>query len=588
MVLISLPTWIETKYKILWEEFKDREFTYDEAERALREKVSEKASMEGVLVLLSELRKAGWLKVFFDPEDARRRLYKLKSKEEILKESVQEVTRGDIEAILKKAADLIRTRVDYKFILVLLFLKRISDKWELEYGKAYQEALKDGFSEEEAKEEAKNAIYHDFDIPEEYLWENIRKDVNRLPEKFSQALKVLAERNPELKDILDTTDFIQFTTNRENAEILRQLVELFSERKLHNVSPDILGDAYEWILRYFAPQKAKEGEVLTPREVIWLLMEILDPKPNQSVYDPACASCGMLIIAYQYVEKKYGKKEAQKLFLYGQEANHKSLAFGRMNLYIHDIRNANLALGDTLLYPKFKEQDMVKQFDIVVANPPWNQDGYDENVIKKGDFWKKRFPYGFSPKQSADWIWIQHMLTSSKEKTGKVGVVIDNGCLFRGGKEKAIRAKVIEADLIECVILLPEKLFYNTGAPGAIIIFNKNKSQERKNKILFINASKEYGPHPDVRKLNILEKKHIEKIKDAYKEFKDIEGFARVVDIDEIKRNDFNLNVSLYAYPEEEVEEIDIKKEWEELDKVENEIVEVKKKIESYIKEIGY
>ena len=140
-----------------------------------------------------------------------------------------------------------------------------------------------------------------------------------------------------------------------------------------------------------------------------------------------------------------------------------------MNLYIHDIRNAKVAFRDTLLYPKFKEDDGLKQFDIVIANPPWNQDGYDENVIKKGEFWKQRFRYGFVPKQSADWVWIQHMLSSTQ---GKVGIVIDNGCLFRGGKERIIRSRILEEDLIECVILLPEKLFYNTGAPGAIIILN--------------------------------------------------------------------------------------------------------------------
>jgi len=362
-------------------------------------------------------------------------------------------------------------------------------------------------SEEEAREEAKSSIYHDFDLPEEFLWENIRKKPARLPERFSQALKAIAERNPELKDVFENVDFIQFASSRENADILRQLVEIFSAKPLYNVSPDILGDAYEWILHYFAPQKAKEGEVYTPREVIKLLIEILDPKPGESVYDPACGSGGMLILSYKHVEDEHGKSEAEKLFLYGQEANHKTLALAKMNLYIHDIRNAHLALGDTLLYPKFKDGESFKKFDIVIANPPWNQDGYYEEVLKKGEFWRQRFKYGFTPKQTADWAWIQHMLASAKEN-GRVGVVIDNGCLFRGGKEKAIRAGILKDDLIECVILLPEKLFYNTGAPGAILILNKEKSEERKKKVLFINASKEYEQHPELRKLNRLEDEH--------------------------------------------------------------------------------
>lgn len=559
----------------------------EDAEKILQRGDVEK--VQGVAVVLSELRKAGWIVVVPDPKDARKSIYHLKSKDDIIKSifSAETLSRSDIEGILKKAADLIRTRVDYKFILVLLFYKRISDKWELEYQHAYEQALKDGFKEKEAKQEAKNATYHDFVIPEDFLWENIRKEVSKLPEKFSEALKVLADKNQDLKDVLDNMDFIQFTTNRENAEMLRQLVELFSERKLHHVSADVLGDAYEWVLRYFAPDKAKEGEVYTPREVIQLLVEVLDPQPGQSVYDPASASNGMLIISYKHIEQMKGKKEADKLFLFGQEANHKTLAFGRMNLYIHDIKNAKLAFGDTLLYPKFKEPDGVKQFDNVIANPPWNQDGYDEVVLKKGDFWKQRFNYGFVPKQSADWAWIQHMLASSK---GKVGIVIDNGCLFRGGKERAIRMLVIDgdarlkSDLIESVILLPEKLFYNTGAPGAIIIFNKNK--KHKNGVLFINASSEYEQHPDVRKLNWLSTSNIKKLVDTYKGWKEQTGFSRMVPLDEIRKNDYNLNVSLYVYPEEKTEVIDVMKEWADLKAIEKEEIEVDKKIEGFLKEI--
>lgn len=583
----KLPTWLENKYLTLWGKLKDTTFRMEDAQEILQK--SDVDKVQGVAVVLSELRKAGWVVVESDSHDARKSIYHLKSKDDIIKSifNVETLSRSDIEGILKKAADLIRTRVDYKFILVLLFYKRISDKWELDFQHACEQAIKDGFSEKEAKQEAKNATYHDFIIPEEYLWENIRKEVTKLPEKFSEALKVLAEKNQELKDVLDNMDFIQFTTNRENAEILRQLVELFSERKFHHVSADILGDAYEWVLRYFAPDKAKEGEVYTPREVIKLLVEVLDPQPGQSVYDPASASNGMLIISYKHVEENKGKKEADKLFLFGQEANHKTLAFGRMNLYIHDIKNAKLGFGDTLLYPKFKESDGVKEFDVVIANPPWNQDGYDEFVLKKGDFWKKRFSYGFVPKQSADWAWIQHMLSSSK---GKVGIVIDNGCLFRGGKEKIIRQLILEGDvhsqgdLIESVILLPEKLFYNTGAPGAIIVLNKHK--KRKREVLFINASSEYEQHPDVRKLNWLAESHIKKMVDTYKTWKEEPGFSRAVPLEEIKKNDYNLNVSLYVYPEEEKEDIDIMKEWTELKAIEKEEIEVDKKIEGYLKEI--
>jgi type I restriction enzyme M protein len=583
-----LPAWLDKRYKILWEGFHESSFRFEDAAKTLKEKIRD--DEEQINVFLSELRKKGWIGVEFDPDDARKRVYKLKSSEEMISETLtiskSQLTRGDLESLLKGAADLIRTRVDYTFILVLLFYKRISDKWEMEFEKAYKEAITDGLKEEEAKEEAKNSIYHDFDISEELLWEKIRKDPARLPENFSKAMKALAERNPELKDVFENVDFVQFTTNRENAEILRQLVELFSAKPLNHVSPDILGDAYEWILKYFAPQKAKEGEVYTAREVIKLIIEMLDPRPGEWVYDPACGSGGMLIASYQHVENEQGKDGAGKLFLFGQEANHKTIALAKMNLYIHDIRNAQLILGDTLLYPKFKEAEGIKRFDVVIANPPWNQDGYDEEILKKGEFWKDRFRYGFTPRQSADWAWIEHMLASANDKTGRVGVVIDNGCLFRGGKEKATRTGILNADLIEAVILLPEKLFYNTGAPGAVIVLNKNKPKERKEKVFFINASKEYQQHPEVRKLNQIGDEHIKKIVEAYKEFREEHGFSKAIEIEKIKENDYNLNVTLYVFPEEETEEIDVAKEWEELRRIEKEIFATEEKIEGYLQEL--
>jgi len=588
MAEMDPPDWLEKRYSLLLEKFGKEEFNKDQAVELLKEKLQD--NEDTVNVVISELRKRGWVKARLDPYDNRKRLYKLLGEKEILDKIFDfegKLTRGDIENLLKKAADLIRTRVDYKFILILLFLKRISDKWELEYEEAYREALEDGLSEEESREEAKASAYHEFDLPEEFLWENIRKDVNRLPERLSQALKTIAERNTELRDVIDRADFIQFTTSMENSEILRQLVELFSAKKLHHVSPDIMGDAYEWILMYFAPQKAKEGEVYTPREVIQLLVEMLDPQPHEKVYDPACGSGGMLISSFNHVEKKFGKEAVKKLFLYGQEANQTTYAFCKMNIYIHDIRDVDVRMGDTLIYPKFKKGEALDAFHVVVANPPWNQDGFDENVLKKGEFWKQRYKYGFTPRQSADWAWIQHMIASADDEKGRVGIVIDNGCLFRGGKERVIRSRVLEDDLIECVILLPEKLFYNTGAPGAIIIFNKNKPEERKKKFLFINASQEYEQHPDVRKLNRLGYKNIEKIVGVYRDFKEIEGFSRIVSLDEIKENDYNLNVTLYVFPEEEIEEIDVTKEWQELQKIENKIKDVEEKIEEYLKEAG-
>ncbi|HDH44957.1 MAG TPA: SAM-dependent DNA methyltransferase [Thermococcus sp.] len=498
----------------------------------------------------------------------------------------KKLTREELNSLVDRAADLIRTAVDYKFILVLLFLKRLNDVLKFEKERMKERLIKEaGLSEEEAEIEAEKFPYS-FNIPREFLWDEVTKDVKNLPERLATSISEIAKLNKELQGVIDRVDFLEFARNQENRELLRQLVELFNKYNFgsEEVSPDVLGDAYEHILMKFAPERAKEGEIYTPREVIKLLVEILDPKPGESVYDPCCGSGGMLIISYLHVLEKYGEEEARKLFLFGQERNPTIYAICQMNLILHDIKSGNIANGDTLDYPRFSEDGRLKQFDVVLANPPWNQDGYDDDRLKKADF-RERFSFGYTPKNTADWAWIQHMLASAKED-GRVGIVIDNGCLFRGGRERNIRRKIIEMDWIECVILLPEKLFYNTGAPGAIIIFNKNKPQERRNKILFINASSEYIQHPSVRRLNSLSKENIKNIVEAYKKFVDKAGFSRVVDKKEVVDNDYNLNVSLYVMPIEVREEIDISKEFFELKRLEKKREEVGKKLEEYISKI--
>ena len=576
--------WVLSRYERLWSVFGSRRFTRDEALDALKRVEGDAFSEDSLNVLLSELRKAGLLVVEADVSDARKKVYMLKPPKKLCDLLVEkDLSRADLAGLMKRAADLIRTRVDYEFILILLFLKRVSDKWVVEYKKAYEEALADGLSPEEADKEARSAVYHDFVLTDECLWDNVRREPTRLAENFSRALKVSAEKNPELQGVVDRADFIRFAESSENLEILRQLVELFSEKRLYEVSPDILGDAYEWVLRYFAPEKAKEGEIYTPREVIRLLVEMLDPKPSEKVYDPCCGSGGMLILSYKHVEAVYGRERARELFLYGQEANPKIRAYCKMNLYIHDIRDADIQLGDTLLYPKHP----LGFADVVLANPPWNQDGYDEDVLKKGDLWRQRYHYGFTSSQSADWAWIQHLLAMAKNEGGRVGVVIDNGCLFRGGREGDIRRKVIEADLVECVLLLPEKLFYNTTSQGAIIVFRKNKPAEMRGKILFINASNEYIKHPTVRKLNSLSDENIRRIAEAYKKFEDLAGFCKVVNIEEVRSNDYNLNVTLYVMPVKEGEQIDIIREWEVLKELEREKQEIASKLEQYVSEIS-
>ncbi|MCM8829499.1 MAG: type I restriction-modification system subunit M [Candidatus Omnitrophica bacterium] len=571
----DLQEWIKKRYYSIREKFKNDSFKFDDVSNALFNLY--KDSPEQTKLILSELKRAGLLETTKNPEDRRESIYQVVDILEPLPlfEEHSKLSKDHLTNILKTAADIIRTRVDYTFILLLLFYKALSDKWKDEYETVKEELTKKGLKEKEVIKEAAQPCYHTFHFKNELLWDEIRKEPLKLPENLSKSLKELAELNPDYKDIFSHFDFHQFTSNQENHIILNNLFELFSRYSFEKVEEDILGDAYEWILKYFAPTKAKEGEVYTPREVIRLMIEILDPKPGKWIYDPACGSAGMLIVAYQYVKEKYGKDKSATLFLYGQEYNSKTLALAKMNAVLHRITNIVLSTGDTLLFPKFKEKDSIKQFDYVIANPPWNQDGYDEDTLQRGEYYNYRFPFGAPTKQSADWAWIQHMISSANDK-GRVAVVIDTGAVSRGGREKEIRKKVLEKDIIESVILLPEKIFYNTGAPAVILVFNKNKPKENKEKILLINASKEFIPG---KAQNFLGKEHIEKIVKTYKEFKEIEKFSRIINRKEIEEVDYNLSPSRFISVFEEENYRDIKEIKDELRDLEKEREEIERRV---------
>jgi len=573
----NLENWIKKRYFTLQEKFKEGSFTFAEASETLYNLYRD--SENQTKLVLSELKRAGYLKISKNPNDEREKIYQLV---DIFKPSGA-LSREELTGILKTASDIIRTRVDYTFILLLLFYKAVSDQWEKQFQEKYEELAEEGLEQREAVREASQPYYHTFYLEEDLLWENLRKDPLKLSENLSKNLKKIAELNPDYKDIFLQFDFHTFTTNQENSAILNNLFELFSKYSFENISTDILGDAYEWILKYFAPTKAKEGEVYTPREVIRLMVEILDPQPQKSVYDPAAGSAGMLIIAYQYVREKYSKEKADTLFLYGQEQNGKTLALAKMNAILHGIKNITLIEGDTLLYPKFKTQDDIKKFDYVIANPPWNQKNlYDEDTLKKGEYWRERFPFGFPTRQSADWVWIQHMLASVKNES-KVVVVIDTGAVSRGGREKAIRQKIVEKDLVESVILLPEKLFYNTGAPGLVVVFNKNKPEERKEKILLINASKEFVAG---KPQNSLGKDNIKKIADIYRDFKEAENFSKIITFREVAEADYNLSPSRFVSVIEEEEYRPVEEITKELDEIEKERQIVEEKVSKILKKV--
>ncbi len=555
--------WIRIRYQILVQEFGDRKFTRKDVEKVLEKHNKELANVNEFLTILS---KEGLLE---SRKKEGKYFYRL------IQPSEKKIkpTKDQILKVLKSGADIIRNR-EYRILLILLFYKALSDRW-VKKAEEYFRETNDWKSAYHLTNIDYYVLYNENE-DKLYTWDEVIKDKVNLINNFINALNGIADLNEKLRDLktlVEKLGFAGFISNEDNYLIFRDLVENFNKLDLREIDHDILGDAYEWILSYFAPTKAKAGEVYTPREVIRLMVEALNIEKNSDVLDPACGSAAMLIEAYKYVSENY--KDGKTLKLEGQEWDDLTAILGKLNLVIHGVENYTVYIGDSLINPKFSKADYV------LANPPWNLD-YDIAKSMNEEL-KKIYEYGITPKQTADWLWVQLMLYFARKK---VSVVLDNGALFRGGKEKAIREKIIDKDLIECVILLPEKLFYNTGAPGIIMILNKNKPEERKNKILFINASQEFEKHPEVRKLNILSRKNIDKIVKAYREFKDIDGFCRVVDKEEIKENDYNLNVTLYVFPQEEVEKIDVKKEWEELKRIEGEIKKTEEKIKVYINEL--
>jgi len=577
------PPWVREYFWILYEEFGSEGFSASQAEELLRNK---EKSVENIYKVLAPLQKAGLIKVLQNPENPRVRQYRLVALQGVAE--ARPPTRDELLRLLKSAADIIRTSVDYSVILLFLFYKVVSDKWEA----IVSQYMDEGLDKVDAYILANNDYLKLYDEEKEEVltWSRVVRKPESLIAMDDALIRIARlnhEHLKELERLVLKLGMVELSRG-DKRSILVRLIELFNAYDFSQTSDDVLGDAYQWILGMFAPAKAKEGETYTPREVIKLIVQILDVRDKAVVLDPACGSAAMLIEAYNHVKEKTGK-EKPALRLYGQELNESMAAIAKMNLILHGISSdAEIYVGDSLENPKFLNTLNIGSpeggADYVIANPPWNQDGYDERRLGKPQL-RKIYSYGYPPKNTADWAWIQ-LMTKLANNDGKVGVVIDNGALFRGGREKSIRSKIVEEDLVEAVILLPEKLFYNTGAPGVIMIFNKQKPPERKGKILFINASNEYEPHPEVRRLNRLGKQHIEKIAKAYHDFKDIEGFARVVGLQEIRGNDYNLNVTLYVTLPLETEEVDLEKKLQELLEIEKQATEARAKTLQYIQQV--
>src|SRR3989338_7955625 len=457
-----------------------------------------------------------------------------------------------LESWLWECACKIRGEIDapkYKdYILPLIFLKRLSDVYEDEVSKL-AEAYEDRKEAEEFIEADHSLVW--FYIPENARWEKIRNQGARLGEFITDAVRAIARENPKLQGVIDIRDFNETAAGQRiiSDDKLKLLVDVLSRHRLGllDVEPDILGRAYEYLLRKFAEGSGQSaGEFYTPKEVAILMANILDPKEGELVYDPCLGSGGLIIKTFLKFKEKYGEDEKIKpLQFFEQEVLHGTYAMARMNSFIHKMES-DIALGDTMNKPAFKNKDgSLMKFNIVVANPMWNQDIFTQATYENDAF--NRFVYGFPPNSSADWGWVQHMFASLKD-TGRLAVVLDTGAVSRGSgnegssRERDMRKAFVENDLVEAVILMPENLFYNTTSAGIILVINREK--KHKDKVLLINSSKLFEKG---RPKNFLPDIAIKKISDIYLNFNEEEGISKLASKEELVKNDYNLNPSRYV-----------------------------------------
>lgn len=514
--------------------------------------------------------------------DRQDRRYRPADIETIIDKMGSRLTLQQLEQFLWKSADILRGKIDSsdykKYIFGLLFYKRISDVWDEEYQKVMDE-----FND---KDLAKADYNHRFQVPEDCKWTVIEQQADNIGQKLNEIFVKLTNANsPKLDRIFDDLDFAN--KHKFPNDTLQRLVNHFSQYNFGSnyINSDLLGDAYEYLIKQFAADSGKKGgEFYSPREIERVIINILKPEGKNHIYDPTVGSGGFLLESYLHLREKTDEKIANTLYLYGQEINLGTFAIAKINMFLHGLDAADIRRGDTLQDPQFLDEfGTLKQFDIVVANPPYSIKDWPDEFFKTNRYGRLE-GYDMPPKKNADYAFILHIIKSMKD-TGRAGVVLPHGVLFRGGSEGRIREQILKNDLIEAVIAMPSKLFYGVGIPVCILIFNKNKPANKKNKILFIDAEKDYA---EGKNQNSLRKKDIDKIVNAYDDYKDIEKFARIVDLKEVEENEFNLNVRRYIENGEEEEEINVSEVWKELKELEQERAQIDKEVEGYLKELKY
>lgn len=451
-------------------------------------------------------------------------------------------TSSALQNHLWESANILRGPVDaadFKtYIFPLLFFKRICDVWDEEY----QEIVDETGDEQLAWYPES----HRFQIPEGCHWNEVREVASNVGAALQRAMREIEKANPDtLYGVFGDAQW----SNKERLSdaLLKDLIEHFSMQPFGNkdVDSDQLGDAYEYLIKKFADATNKKaGEFYTPRSVVRLMIDMLDPKEADTIYDPACGTGGMLLAAVQHVNEQHGDVKRLWGKLYGQEKNLTTSSIARMNLFLHGIEDFHVVRGDTLRSPAFFEGDRLATFDCVIANPPFSLEKWGEDLWVNDPF-GRNFA-GLPPSSSGDFAWVQHMVKSMADVSGRMAVVLPQGALFRKGVEGNIRQKLLEMDLVEAVIGLAPNLFYGTGLAACILVLRKRKPVKHKKKVLIADASRLFRRG---RAQNYLEPEHAAEILGWYRGFADVQHAARVVSLDEIKSEDWTLNISRYVLP---------------------------------------